>query len=515
MANRSYVASSMFLGLQEISFRECIVFVTTCLFVRLLVSRGSFKKSTPPSNPPPPSPTGLPFFGNLFSFQEDMRHLFRKWTNEIGGIFRLRIGPVMDIVVINDVEAIREAFVEKADAFSDRMVPPLLGVAFGKRGSLIWPAGDGWKKTRKFGHSAFRSMGLGNRRIEDKIVEEGRILVQACEMKEGEPFNPRVLITNAVGNMIACLVTGSRYDYGDPDFVKIVGDIERLSENTSLTSLGNVFPFLYYTPLYTGFRRPMQDIISYIKSMVKQHQQNFDPLNVRDIIDLYMVELKQQREQQIPGVVEENLEWRLVVELFLAGMVTTSDSLLWAILIVAQHPQLMKEIQKEIDDVIGEERPPKMADQDALPLIVATLMEVSRIRPVTPLALPRLTSRDATVQGYHIPKDTVVLMNLWEVLNTPKNWDKPEEFNPYRFLSEDRRSVVDHPAFIPFGIGLRACLGEKLARMQMFIIFTSLLQKFTFCLADDSRSVGMKGKAGIAYSPLKYDIILKRRENSD
>lgn len=46
-------------------------------------------------------------------------------------------------------------------------------------------------------------------------------------------------------------------------------------------------------------------------------------------------------------------------------------------------------------------------------------------------------------------------MNLWEVLNTPKNWDKPDEFNPYRFLSEDRRSVVDHPAFIPFGIGKR------------------------------------------------------------
>ncbi|XP_782513.2 cytochrome P450 2U1 [Strongylocentrotus purpuratus] len=515
MANSGYVASSLFFGFQEICYRECIIVLTTFLFVRLLVSRGLFKKSTPPSNPPPPSPTGLPFFGNLFSFQEDMRHLFRKWTNEIGGIFRLRIGPVMDIVVINDVEAVREAFVEKADAFSDRMVPPLLGEALGKRGSLIWPAGGGWKKTRKFGHSAFRSMGLGHRRIEEKVVEEGRILVQACEMKEGEPFNPRVLITNAVGNMIACLVTGSRYDYGDPDFVKIVGDIERFSQNLSLTSLGNVFPLLYYTPLYTDFRRPMRDIISYIKSMVKQHQQNFDPLNVRDIIDLYIVELKQQREQQIPGTVEENLEWRLSIELYIAGMVTTSDSMLWAILIVAQHPQLMKEIQKEIDDVIGDERSPKMADQDALPLIVATLMEVSRIRPAVPLGVPRLTSRDATLQGYHIPKDTVVIMNLWEVLNSPKYWDKPEEFNPYRFLSEDRRSVVNHPAFIPFGIGLRACLGEKLARMQMFIIFTSLLQRFTFCLADDSRSAGMKGKAGMAYSPLKYDIILKRRENSD
>ncbi|XP_063959563.1 cytochrome P450 2U1-like [Lytechinus pictus] len=506
-----------FLGFHEICCREYIIFVTIFLLVRLLVSHGSFKKSTPRpiSNQLLPFPPGLPFWGNLFAFKNDMRDLFAKWTDEIGGIFRLRIGPVMDIVVVNDLEAIREAFVEKAEDFSDRMIPPIIGAALGQRGSFIWPTGDGWKKTRKFGHSAFRTLGVGQRSMENKIIEEARLLVQTCELKEGEPLNLKKFISHAVGNVISCLVSGHRFEYDYLKFTKVVGDLELVTEDISLTSIGNIFPLLYYTPLFAKFRCSIQETVSYIKSMVRQHQEKFDPLNVEDLIDLYMAEVKQQREQGVTSVVEENQEWRLIVDIFVAGMVTTGDSLVWAILFVAQQPDLMKEIQKEIDEAIGEERSPKWSDRDACPLTVATLMEVLRIRPPAPLGLPRLTSRESSVQGYHVPKDSVVIMNLWEILNSPKYWNEPEKFNPYRFLSQDGQRVIEHPAFIPFGIGLRLCLGEKLAKIELFIIFASLLQRFKICLAENSRSVGIEGKAGITYSPPKFEIILKKRETSN
>eukprot|EP00057_Strongylocentrotus_purpuratus_P022541 XP_011677015.1 PREDICTED: cytochrome P450 2U1-like [Strongylocentrotus purpuratus] len=188
----------------------------------------------------------------------------------------------------------------------------------------------------------------------------------------------------------------------------------------------------------------------------------------------------------------------------------TTDTLRWAILIAAQHPQLVHEVQKEIDDVIGG-RSPKFSDQSLMPLTGATMLEITRIRPVVPLGVPRCTSRDAVVQGYHIPKNTTVLMNLWELQTSPKYWKEPDKFNPYRFLSEDHKTIVSHRALNPFGIGLRVCLGEKLARMQLFIIFTSLLQRFTLRLADDSLSVGMEGKAGLAYGPLDYNIVLEKR----
>ena len=115
--------------------RDVIIFATVFLFIRwCLLSRQSFI-ATKPSAPSLPFPPGLPFFGNMFSFRNDMRGILRKWTNEIGGLYRLRIGPMMNMVVISDIDVIQEAFVDQADAFSDRTIPPLIDVAMGKKGN--------------------------------------------------------------------------------------------------------------------------------------------------------------------------------------------------------------------------------------------------------------------------------------------------------------------------------------------------------------------------------------------
>ncbi|XP_030842231.1 cytochrome P450 2U1-like [Strongylocentrotus purpuratus] len=487
--------------------REVLIFATVLLFVRWILLQWSYNKNSKPSAPPLPYPPGLPFFGNMFSFRTDMRDILRKWTNDLGGLFRLRIGPMVDIVVISDVDAIQEAFVDQANAFSERDIPPLLEVAMGTKGSIF---GQRWKQLRRFGHRALRHFGINQGSMEDSIIEEGRLMAEAFEMKEGTQFNPKVLVTNTVGNVITRFVFGFRFEYGDPVFEKLAEDFELSFESFSITSLGSVFPFLYYTPLYTNFRRPIQDVVSYIKSVVNDHRRSFDPLHLRDVIDLHMAEVKGQRDENKMAAMEEGWEWKFIFELYAAGLATTTDTLRWAILIAAQHPQLVHEVQKEIDDVIGG-RSPKFSDQSLMPLTGATMLEITRIRPVVPLGVPRCTSRDAVVQGYHIPKNTTVLMNLWELQTSPKYWKEPDKFNPYRFLSEDRKTIVSHRALNPFGIGLRVCLGEKLARMQLFIIFTSLLQRFTLRLADDSLAVGMEGKAGLAYGPLDYNIVLEKR----
>ncbi|RWS01354.1 cytochrome P450-like protein, partial [Dinothrombium tinctorium] len=85
---------------------------------------------------------------------------------------------------------------------------------------------------------------------------------------------------------------------------------------------------------------------------------------------------------------------------------------------------------------------------------------------------------DTTILGHFIPKDTIIIANLWAINRDENLWKNPDEFNPNRFLSEDGREVINTEALIPFSYGKRACVGETLARFELFLYFTSILQKY-------------------------------------
>ncbi|KFP81921.1 Cytochrome P450 2U1, partial [Apaloderma vittatum] len=107
----------------------------------------------------------------------------------------------------------------------------------------------------------------------------------------------------------------------------------------------------------------------------------------------------------------------------------------------------------------------------------ATIMEVQRMTAVVPLSIPRMASETAVLQGYTIPKGSVIVPNLWSVHRDPNIWEKPDDFQPSRFLDENGQ-LIKKEAFIPFGMGKRVCMGEQLAKMELFLIFASLMQSF-------------------------------------
>uniref|UniRef100_A0A9L0I4P9 Uncharacterized protein n=1 Tax=Equus asinus TaxID=9793 RepID=A0A9L0I4P9_EQUAS len=104
---------------------------------------------------------------------------------------------------------------------------------------------------------------------------------------------------------------------------------------------------------------------------------------------------------------DDNL--RLVVtDLFFAGMVTTSTTLAWALLLMILHPDVQRRVQQEVDEVIGQARRPEMGDQARMPFTMAVVHEVQRFGDIVPLGVPHMTSRDIEVQGFLIPK-----VGLW------------------------------------------------------------------------------------------------------
>ncbi|XP_066433928.1 cytochrome P450 2W1-like [Eleutherodactylus coqui] len=167
-----------------------------------------------------------------------------------------------------------------------------------------------------------------------------------------------------------------------------------------------------------------------------------------------------------------------LLDLVMAGTETTSTTLQWGILLMMKYPEIQKKVQREIDSVLESGRLPRFADRHAMSYTHAVIHEFQRFSNVIP-HLPHATSIDTELKGYHIPKGTTVIPLLTSILYDETQWETPNQFNPNHFLDSDGR-FLKSDALYAFSIGRRVCAGESLARMELFLFITGLLQKFTF-----------------------------------
>ena len=337
---------------------------------------------------------------------------------------------------------------------------------------------------------------------------------QVIEKTRGHPFVISPILQNVAGNVIHGIVFGKRYNYDDPDF-----DIVRSMSSTfvsaqGVTSLGLFFPIwvTWLLSLKEGKKaqirqQTLKNIQEFILVQVKEHEESYDENIIRDFVDLYINVTRDSTEETFS---KTNI-CRIILELFVAGSETTYNTLDWAFLCMVEHPEIQRKFQQEIAETVGN-RSINYADRVDLSYIDATITEVQRYASIVPLSLQHCTSKDTTLMGYHIPKNTVILPSLYSANMDPNYWKEPTKFKPDRFL-DSKGKLVKKKALMPFSVGPRTCLGEPLARMELFLVFANLLQKFTFereC--DDVRHViEPKPSDHLVSSPCPFKIRVKKR----
>ncbi|XP_078466941.1 cytochrome P450 2D4-like [Lampetra planeri] len=166
--------------------------------------------------------------------------------------------------------------------------------------------------------------------------------------------------------------------------------------------------------------------------------------------------------------------------------------------------------QREIDDVIGSSRAPATSDTASMPYTVAVIHEVQRMANVLPTGFMHATASDVIFRGFHIPKGTIVIPNLTSVLYDENHWKTLLEFNPGHFLN-DAGQFVKPDAFLPFSAGPCVCLGENLAKMEIFLFFTSLMRRFQFYWPDPESQPCLAPAIGALRSPQSYQLGIRQR----
>ncbi|TFK36309.1 cytochrome P450 [Crucibulum laeve] len=216
---------------------------------------------------------------------------------------------------------------------------------------------------------------------------------------------------------------------------------------------------------------------------------------------------------------EEKVARATAAVAFVGGADTTVSSINSFFLAMTLYPDVLKKAQAEIDSVIGSNRLPDFGDRDSLPYINALAKETMRWQAVTPLGVGHMSTQDDIYDGYFIPKDSIILGNVWSILHDPVAYPDPMTFKPDRFLKDGTIDpTIRNPMSAAFGFGRRICPGRYMANNSLYIIIASLVSVLDIKSPLDSQGMPIKQEprmtSGALSFPLPFECIITPRSST-
>ncbi|KAM9279277.1 cytochrome P450 2J4-like [Morus bassanus] len=455
----------------------------------------------------PPGPIPLPVFGTLiqmnFQFNRD---LLMKLAKIHGNIFTLWFGRA-PVIVLNGFQAVKDGMTMHPEDVSGRLVSPFFR-AMAKGKGIMLATGHTWKQQRRFALRTLRNLGLGKRGLEHRVQEEAHYLVDFFASMKGKPLDPSFPLIHSVSNVICAVVFGHRFSREDETFHELLRDTERLFKfaGSFIHHLYEIFPWLM-----CRLPGPHKKALSYYDALssftrkeIRMHMERGIPDELQDFIDFYLAHIEKSKDEPRSTYNEDNMVYS-INDLFLGGSETTSTTLNWGLLYMVANPDIQEKVQKELDAVLGPSQLICYEDRKELPYTNAVVHEVQRFSNIVSVGVPRVCVRNTTLLGFPLKKGTIVFPNIASSLYDPEQWETPRQFNPGHFLDKDG-NFVSQEAFLPFSIGHRVCLGEHLARTELFIFFANLLRAFTFRLPEGVTKINTEPIFGGTLQPHPYRV---------
>ncbi|NXT34082.1 CP1A5 protein, partial [Pelecanoides urinatrix] len=504
------------------------VLLAAAVFCLAFLLLQSLRQHVPKGLKSPPGPRGYPVLGNVLELRKDTHLALTRLSQKYGDVMEVRIGT-RPVLVLSGLDTIRQALVKQGEDFMGR--PDFYSfrhVADGQSLAFSPDSGEVWKARRKLAQNALKTFSIAPSPtssstclLEEHVSKEADYLVTKFLqlMDEEKSFDLNRYLVVSVANVICAICFGKRYDHNDQELLNIVNVSEQFGDVAAAGNPADFIPVLRYLPsrsmsLFKDFNKRF---LHFLQKNIKEHYKTYDKNNIRDITDSLIQQcLEKKVEANTATQIPKDKIVNLVNDLFGAGFDTVTTGLSWSLLYLVTYPNVQKKIQEELDQTIGRERRPRLSDRGTLPYTEAFILEMFRHSSFLPFTIPHRqtltvvslssTTRDTVLNGYYIPKDRCVFVNQWQVNHDEKLWKDPLTFNPERFLNAEGTEVnkADGEKVLVFGLGKRKCIGEPIARWQVFLFLSTLLQQLEFSVCD-GKKVDMTPLYGLTLKHKRYE----------
>ncbi|KAF1829297.1 cytochrome P450 2D18 [Decorospora gaudefroyi] len=445
----------------------------------------------------PPGPPTKPIVGNLHHIPIRNAHFqFTTWAKQYGGIYSLKLFHAT-AVVITDRRLVRGLVDKKGAIYSSR--PDFF---FARRYVsrdpaniplvVFLPFGDKLRLCRKLLAQQFNEARVEQQCLPIIEAEATQMLFDFWKRPDDFMMHP-LRLTHSV---IMTVTYGIRVKHHDGlhEYSEMLEDYVKLIEPSALPPV-DLIPWLEYVPqsLWSGSWKNW-------KSKADESGKAVNAIFTKLAIPVLE---RRERGVRIESVYDSLLDqWEKGIDLTRrdldnfagslvdAGSDTSSSALRAVIQAMAKYPDIQQRAHKNIDEVVGAARSPQWKDSARLPFIVQIIKETLRWRPIITF-MPHATTADDTVNGYFIPKNTTVFLNIWGLNRTPSGPNDSDanmsEFDPDRYANRTHSSphYAASPEFesrdhYSYGAGRRLCPGIHLAERTLFVAVAKLLWAFEF-----------------------------------
>lgn len=471
----------------------------------------------------PPGPLPLPFLGNTAQLDEkDPHKTFIEWRKKYGNVYTVWIGNEPHIVIC-DYKTLQETLVNQGDTFAGRTENFVFADFInGQQYGVVINDGEIWREQRRFSLHVLRDFGFGRPLMEEKIMQQvDQMLISIDSLiPEGSQTSNKAIslapqIELAVANIISSLLLGHTLDEGTSfrTIRKCLTDLNAISIKPETFMLG-WYPWLRYLPFRNHFgwddwQRGKTQFHEYLGREVREHKVMDPNDEATDYTGAFLKEIRRRGDEK--GSFTETQLVAALIDLWTAGMETTLTTLKWGILYMVRHPDVQEKCFNEIENLLesrGSNRL-KMSDKPQTPMLAATIAEIQRCANLVPINLPHKTMKDTVVAGWPVKRGTAILPQISVLLADERIFTNADKFDPNRFLSQEGKKKLD--MVIPFSLGKRSCLGQSLARMELYLIFGTLIHKFKLSVAQEEGLPSEEGKVGFVRTPKEFKHRITRR----
>ncbi len=415
----------------------------------------------------PPGPAKLPFIGDTLAFGRDP-HSFLLEAASYGPLATLRLFS-RPFYLVSSPELVQQGLVHRSRSMrKDDGLFDLIRRALGN--GLVTSEDPLWRRQRKFMAHAFTPARV--EQYADKMVDAAHDTLE--RWSEGESLE-----LHAVTAEIALeAVSTALFDLS----------LRHEAQNVfrSMHAIGDFFveafaspidlPHWWPSPRNFRFIRACREMDSVVEAIIEERRRNNNDRG--DLLSTLLLGVDEHGEHMSETQVRDECMTMLI-----AGHETVGLTLMFALYLLAHHPEVDKNVRHEIDHVLGGRRATP-ADLESLPLTMQVMKETLRIYPPAWMTA-RVLIEETELGGYRLPEGSALMFSPWVTHRDPEIFPNPETFDPDRWAPE---RVADMPrfAFFPFGAGPRACIGNHFAMMELGLIAATLLQHCRFELASQA-----------------------------